>query len=53
MLVILTKCKALVTRTKLKVKIECSFLKVIITIAIDEQLNELATIRVARVKIAI
>ncbi len=53
MFVMLIECEAFVTRTKLEAKVECSFSRVTITVAIDEQLNELATTRVARVKIAI
>lgn len=49
----LTKCETLMIETKFEIEIEYSFSRVIITIAIDEQLNELATIKVAKVKIII
>ena len=48
-----TECETLVTETKLEAEIECSFPRVTVTVAIDEQLNELAAIRVARAKTAI
>ena len=53
MLVMLTRCGALVIGTKLEVGVECLFPRVIVTVAIDEQLNELAATRVARAKTAI
>jgi len=53
MLVMLTKCEAFVTRTELEARIECSFSRFIVTVAIDEQLNELAATKVARAKTTI
>lgn len=49
----LTECKTLITEMKFKAKVKYSSLRVTVIIAIDEQLNELAVIKAARVKTAI
>ena len=49
----LTKCKAFVTETKFKAEMKCSFLRITVTVAIDEQLNKLAVIKIAKTKTAI
>ncbi len=53
MIMMLTRYGAFVTRTKLEVEIKCLFSRVIVIVAIDKQLNELAATRAQRAKIAI
>lgn len=44
------KCETFVIETKFEIEMKCSFLKVTITIVINEQLNEFIIIKVAKIK---
>lgn len=53
MFVVLLTSRAFVTKIIFKVKIKFSFQRVIVIVVVSKQLNEVATIRVARIKIVI